>query len=47
MTSEELTKFFAACNPEQRRIFSTMLLTGGSPGAYSLSHQANPAFTIS
>jgi integrase len=32
MTSEELTKFFAACNPEQRRIFSTMLLTGMRKG---------------
>ncbi len=32
MTSEELTKFFAACNPEQRAVFSTMLLTGMRKG---------------
>ena len=32
MTSEELTKFFTACNPDQRVIFSTMLLTGMRKG---------------
>src|SRR5262245_56059058 len=32
MTSEELTRFFTTCNPEQRRIFSTMLLTGMRKG---------------
>jgi site-specific recombinase XerD len=32
MTSEELAKCFDACNPEQRRIFSTMLLTGMRKG---------------
>jgi len=32
MTSEELTKFFTACNPDQRVVFSTMLLTGMRKG---------------
>ena len=32
MTSEELAKFFAACNAEQRVVFSTMLLTGMRKG---------------
>ena len=32
MTSEELTRFFTACNPDQRVVFSTMLLTGMRKG---------------
>ena len=32
MTSQELRKFFEACDVEQRRIFSTMLLTGMRKG---------------
>lgn len=32
MTSEELAKFFTACNPEQRVVFSTILLTGMRKG---------------
>jgi integrase len=32
MTSEELRKFFEACDVEQRRIFSTMLLSGMRKG---------------
>jgi integrase len=32
VTSDDLKRFFDACNPEERRIFATMLLTGMRKG---------------